>query len=230
MAVFSCCLKKTALASAIVLISALAQAEPGSEGPFLGLSGHWSGAGTVTMANGAHRGVCRVDRFAQKARYLSDTRRFPRHDVAWRERRRRNVAVGPRPVRETDEWLWESATEFCAALDRYGGRAMELRDRIEAFIRASRPARAMLLQSHTGYLFILQARPCRSFDGMPRPILSSALRSALLPREREATGRWIRHKPVAFWSNSSQACQENSGGFPHFHCPVNNRSCDNGSA
>jgi hypothetical protein len=22
----------------------------------------------------------------------------------------------PRPVRETDEWLWESATEFCAAL------------------------------------------------------------------------------------------------------------------
>ena len=31
----------------------------------------------------------------------------------------------PRPVRETDEWLWESATEFCAALDRYAGRAME---------------------------------------------------------------------------------------------------------
>jgi len=28
-----------------------------------------------------------------------------------------------RPVRETDEWLWESATEFCAALDRYAGRA-----------------------------------------------------------------------------------------------------------
>jgi hypothetical protein len=23
----------------------------------------------------------------------------------------------PRPVRESDEWLWESATEFCAALD-----------------------------------------------------------------------------------------------------------------
>jgi hypothetical protein len=23
-----------------------------------------------------------------------------------------------RPIRETDEWLWESATEFCAALDR----------------------------------------------------------------------------------------------------------------
>jgi hypothetical protein len=31
----------------------------------------------------------------------------------------------PRPVRETDEWLWESATEFCAALDRYAGRAMQ---------------------------------------------------------------------------------------------------------
>jgi hypothetical protein len=31
----------------------------------------------------------------------------------------------PRPVGETDEWLWESATEFCAALDRYAGRAMQ---------------------------------------------------------------------------------------------------------
>jgi hypothetical protein len=28
----------------------------------------------------------------------------------------------PRPVRETDEWIWESAAEFCAALDRYAGR------------------------------------------------------------------------------------------------------------
>ena len=28
----------------------------------------------------------------------------------------------PRPVRETDEWLSESATEFCDALDRYVGR------------------------------------------------------------------------------------------------------------
>ena|ERR1700730_13228319 len=25
------------------------------------------------------------------------------------------VPYRPRPVRETDEWLWESATEFCAA-------------------------------------------------------------------------------------------------------------------
>ncbi len=30
------------------------------------------------------------------------------------------------PIRETDEWLWEeSATEFCAALDRYAERAMQ---------------------------------------------------------------------------------------------------------
>jgi hypothetical protein len=29
----------------------------------------------------------------------------------------------PRPVSETDEWLWESATEFCAAMDRYTWRA-----------------------------------------------------------------------------------------------------------
>jgi hypothetical protein len=47
------CLKAALFASAILLISAQAQAEPGSEGPFLGLSGHWSGAGTVTMLNGA---------------------------------------------------------------------------------------------------------------------------------------------------------------------------------
>ncbi|PNE12376.1 MAG: hypothetical protein CR217_03965 [Beijerinckiaceae bacterium] len=31
----------------------------------------------------------------------------------------------PRPVRESDEWLWESATEFCAALDHYAGRTTE---------------------------------------------------------------------------------------------------------
>ena len=46
-------LKAALFASAILLISAQAQAEPGSAGPFLGLSGHWSGAGTVTMTNGA---------------------------------------------------------------------------------------------------------------------------------------------------------------------------------
>jgi hypothetical protein len=33
----------------------------------------------------------------------------------------------PRPVRETDEWVWESATEFCATLDRYAGRTMEIK-------------------------------------------------------------------------------------------------------
>jgi hypothetical protein len=33
----------------------------------------------------------------------------------------------PRPVRETDEWMRESATEFCAALDRYAERAMEIK-------------------------------------------------------------------------------------------------------
>ena len=36
------------------------------------------------------------------------------------------LAPHPRSVRETDEWLWESATEFCAALlDRYAGRAIQ---------------------------------------------------------------------------------------------------------
>ena len=42
----------------------------------------------------------------------------------------------PRPVRETDEWLWESAVEFCAALDHYAGRTMEIKS---ASAPAARP-------------------------------------------------------------------------------------------
>jgi hypothetical protein len=30
-------------------------------------------------------------------------------------------------VRETDEWMWESVTDFCAALDRYAGRAKHIK-------------------------------------------------------------------------------------------------------
>ena len=33
----------------------------------------------------------------------------------------------PRARRESDEWLWESATEFCAALDLYAERAMQIK-------------------------------------------------------------------------------------------------------
>jgi hypothetical protein len=33
----------------------------------------------------------------------------------------------PPPVREIDEQLWESATEFCAALDYYAGRTTEIK-------------------------------------------------------------------------------------------------------
>ena len=47
------CFKKAVLASGLLLISAQGHADPGSRGPFLGLSGHWSGTGTVTMTNGA---------------------------------------------------------------------------------------------------------------------------------------------------------------------------------
>ena len=55
------CLNAAVFAAAILLLSAQAQAEPGSEGPFLGLSGHWSGAGTVTLANGSTERVrCKV--------------------------------------------------------------------------------------------------------------------------------------------------------------------------
>ena len=49
----------------------------------------------------------------------------------------------PRPVLETEEWLWESATEFCAAMDRYAERAMEIkRENRRPLGRASLPARA----------------------------------------------------------------------------------------
>lgn len=47
------CLKALLFASAILLVPARGHTEPGSEAPFVGLSGHWSGAGTVTLANGA---------------------------------------------------------------------------------------------------------------------------------------------------------------------------------
>jgi len=33
----------------------------------------------------------------------------------------------PRPVREDDEWLWESATEFFAALEKYAERPHEMK-------------------------------------------------------------------------------------------------------
>ncbi len=56
------CLKKVLLASGLLLISAQGHAGPGSEGPFLGLSGHWSGAGTITMTNGVTERIrCKVD-------------------------------------------------------------------------------------------------------------------------------------------------------------------------
>jgi hypothetical protein len=57
------CLKTAVLASGLLLISAQGHAEPGSEGSFLGLSGHWSGAGTVTMTDGA------TERIRRKAAY-----------------------------------------------------------------------------------------------------------------------------------------------------------------
>ena len=50
---FASCLKKAVLASGLLLIAAQGHAGPVAESPFLGLSGHWSGAGIVTMANGA---------------------------------------------------------------------------------------------------------------------------------------------------------------------------------
>src|SRR5208337_4971007 len=47
------CLKKAVFASGLLFFSTQGHADPGSQGPFLGLSGSWSGAGTVITTNGA---------------------------------------------------------------------------------------------------------------------------------------------------------------------------------
>jgi|SRR5450631_1005256 hypothetical protein len=46
-------LKRAVIACGILCLSTQIHAEPGSENPFMGLSGHWSGSGTVTMTSGA---------------------------------------------------------------------------------------------------------------------------------------------------------------------------------
>jgi hypothetical protein len=46
-------LKIAVFACGLLLLSLQVYAESGSESPFLGLSGYWSGSGTVTMTNGA---------------------------------------------------------------------------------------------------------------------------------------------------------------------------------
>ena len=54
-------LKAALFASAILLTPAQGHTEPGSEAPFAGLSGHWSGAGTITMTDGATQRIrCRA--------------------------------------------------------------------------------------------------------------------------------------------------------------------------
>jgi len=54
--------KKVLFGAAILIIPVEGHADPGS-GPFLGLSGYWSGAGTVTMTNGV------IERIHCKANY-----------------------------------------------------------------------------------------------------------------------------------------------------------------
>jgi hypothetical protein len=56
--------------------------------------------------------------------------------------------------------------------------------------------------------------------------------SALLPREREATGRGVRHKPDTWPSiqTGRQLAIQNTGRVPHVCWAVNNCSRDNGSA
>jgi len=54
-------LKKALVASGFLLLSAQAFADPRLVGPFSGMAGHWSGAGTITMSNGASERIrCRA--------------------------------------------------------------------------------------------------------------------------------------------------------------------------
>jgi hypothetical protein len=44
------------------------------------------------------------------------------------------------PSRESEEWLSQTATEFCAALDHYAGRTMEIKGAIAPAARHPRAA------------------------------------------------------------------------------------------
>jgi hypothetical protein len=58
---FASCLNNAVLASGLLLIAVPGHADPGSQGPFLGLSRYWSGTGTITMTNGATERIrCRA--------------------------------------------------------------------------------------------------------------------------------------------------------------------------
>lgn len=53
--------KAALCAATILLISGQGHADPGPEGPFFGLSGHWSGSGTIMLRNGGSERIrCRA--------------------------------------------------------------------------------------------------------------------------------------------------------------------------
>ncbi len=54
-------LKLAVFACGVMVLAPQLRADPGPEGPFFGLSGHWSGSGTITMSNGAAERIrCRA--------------------------------------------------------------------------------------------------------------------------------------------------------------------------
>jgi hypothetical protein len=54
-------LKGLVAACGFLCLATQSHSEPGSENPFVGLSGHWSGSGTVTLASGAAERIrCRA--------------------------------------------------------------------------------------------------------------------------------------------------------------------------
>jgi hypothetical protein len=86
----------------------------------------------------------------------------------------------PRPVRETDEWLWENATEFCDALDRYAERAIEIKreNRLPPSAPAARPAPCCT--NPTPAIYLSSRRDFVEVSTECQTKLSSALRSALV--------------------------------------------------
>ncbi len=54
-------LKLAVFACGVMVLAPQLRADPGPEGPFFGLSGYWSGSGTITMSNGAAERIrCRA--------------------------------------------------------------------------------------------------------------------------------------------------------------------------
>ena len=86
-----------------------------------------------------------------------------------------------RPVRETDEWLRESATEFCAALDPHAEHAMENR---RPPGRASLPARPRRHTPKSPLLAAEREKVVVALRPLPHAALAARLAQGCAPKLR----------------------------------------------